>query len=338
MKLQEDLQGLSPEDREFARQILAGSPPNPNSQPPTPNAPQPSTFIKKLRLFSGRKPLPAGEVDFESWGMLAKQLVEDAEVTEATKQRVVLSSLLRPALDIVLSENTAKAMLATLKTVYGNVTDGKELFVQFWTIYQEKESASEYLQRLYLKLLDIVDKDGLKEEDVGKTLLEQFVRGCREEHLLDKLQLERRLTEGTACNFPELLLEIRKEEQKHGDKEARLKLHKASVHQVSSSNLEEKVEELGKKLESVAQVQSCFAQKKTNDNQESKDQTSRSQRYKKPQAGGYSEKTFFCFNCGYDGHKCRTCRKSPNPQLVQRKLLERSKAGQHQEKARVQSN
>jgi len=120
--LRQTLEGLSTEDRDFVRQLLADGEPSEATACSSNNQSQP--FIRKLRLFSGKKPVPNGEVDFETWSRLAQQVVNDTEVSESSKQRVVLSSLLRPALDIALSETTSKGTLDTLRTIYGNVQDG----------------------------------------------------------------------------------------------------------------------------------------------------------------------------------------------------------------------
>ena len=115
---------------------------------------------RKLRLFSGRKPIPSGEVDFETWRLLVKQLEADDHISDGDKKLVVLQNLLRPALDAVKSCGALSEILDILDNLYGTIVDGQELLIRFHTTYQEdKESGSEYVQRIifYLwKLLRMV--------------------------------------------------------------------------------------------------------------------------------------------------------------------------------------
>ena len=108
---------------------------------------------RKLRLFSGKVPVPSGEVDFKTWKLIASQLMAD-RASESEKKRTVLGSLLNPALvsiDPVASELSATECIAFLDSLYGSVSSGLELQRRFLVTYQEdKEGASEYLQKLYM--------------------------------------------------------------------------------------------------------------------------------------------------------------------------------------------
>ena len=151
--LVQQLRTLSPEDRAIALYTIR-SPPVPRSDP--------SYFIRKLRIFSGKSPVPAGEVEFETWRTQAKQLEDDDDVSPAQKKRIILQSLFRPAMDAVKSVvGDYKEILTILDTLYGSVVDGQDLLIQFHTTYQhEKENNSDYLQRLYLLAMDVADKGG----------------------------------------------------------------------------------------------------------------------------------------------------------------------------------
>jgi hypothetical protein len=120
---------------------------------------QQSYFNRKLRLFSGKSPVPSGEVDFETWRLQVRQLDNEPELDENQKRRIILQSLLRPALDSVATVATKVEILQILDNIYGSVVDGTELLLKFQTTYQnDKESCSSYLQRLYHMGIDIAEK------------------------------------------------------------------------------------------------------------------------------------------------------------------------------------
>ena len=150
---------------------------------------------RKLRLFSGKFPIPSGEVDFDTWRLLVRQLEEDPHVSDTDKKTTILQNILRPALDAVKAvDGDYKVLVKVLDNVYGNVVDGAELLIQFHTSYQsEKESASSYLQRIYLLLMDTAEKGGVPLTEVSKFLLKQFIRGSSDDSLISKLKLDDKL-------------------------------------------------------------------------------------------------------------------------------------------------
>ena len=58
---------------------------------------------RKLRSFSGSKDAESGVVYFETWRLYARPLVEDKHLHESEKKRLLVESLLRPALEIATS-------------------------------------------------------------------------------------------------------------------------------------------------------------------------------------------------------------------------------------------
>ena len=86
---------LSPKNRAIALDTIR-SPPVPRSDP--------SYFIRKLRTFSGKSPVPSGEVEFETWWIQFSQAIgNDDDVSPAQKKRIILQSLFRPAMVAVKS-------------------------------------------------------------------------------------------------------------------------------------------------------------------------------------------------------------------------------------------
>ena len=307
------------------------------------DGPNQSFFNRKFRLFSGKSPVPSGEVDFKTWRLQVheSQDDEDAELPECQLKRLIRQSLLRPALDTVQNCASSTSILEILDNLYGSVEDGQDLLVQFYTTYQnEKESASSYLQKLYLLLMDVADKDGISVADVPTYLLRQFVRGSHEDILIHRLGFEDMLDDPPS--FAEALLKIRKEEAKRTEKKLRLK-SAGRVHSriqndssptsktPSSPHTEDHklIQQLQSKVEELqVQVQQQGASAKA-PNKVIHDDTAST-----TSSGSHGSSTFktrrkqtrrkgFCFKCGEDSHYMDKCQNASNPVLVQKKLQDR---------------
>jgi hypothetical protein len=303
-------------------------------------------YQRKLRLFSGKTPVPAGEVDYDTWRRQVRQLDQEEDDTDclsdSQKKRLVLQSLLRPAADTVFHiQGPCKDFLEVLDTVYGSVVEGHELLLQFYTTYQaEQESCSEYVQRLYLQAVDVVEHKGINMADVPKQLLQQLLRGCRDETLLQKLNLESKVD--APPTFATLLLDIRKEEAKQTQKRLRLntsaKVATTKVEarqpseQDSSSNsdlgvlkqlldrvtsLEAQVQQRGVSSAVPAKHRGPAMPQTANRDMSSTAAAVR----KKSSRKSNTDLKGFCYRCGEDGHYVPTCTKPSNPILVQEKLL-----------------
>ena len=312
---------------------------------------QQSLFNRKLRLFSGKHPVPSGEVDFETWRLQVCQISDDQDdaLTGVHLRRVIIQSLQRPALDTVKSCTSSSQILQILDNLYGSVEDGQELLIQYYTTYQmDKEQASSYLQRLYLLIMDVAEKGGVHIREVPQFLIRQFVRGSHDEVMINKMGFENQLEEPP--NFAEALLAVRKEEARRTEKRLRLKSvgRVAVVSTVASNtvsaNPEDKqlIRELQNRLallENQVQLQQhrsfpkCpgLPQSREKDSDEqsqcsgstssipSRDSNHSKWKTRPPKRN----KQCFCYSCGDDGHYANNCQKKPNAELVQFKLLQR---------------
>ena len=327
------LQALSPEDKKravsqlgLAERIVVES-----STTPKP---------RKLRFFSGKSPVPSGEVDFETWKLLAKQLVEDVKVVEEDKKRTLYQNLLRPALDLVKSqEGTAKELYEVLDKVYGSVDDGQDLLIKFHTSYQEaKESSSEFVQRLYSLCMEAAEKGGATVASVPKLLLKQFIRGGSDDTLMLKLKLEDKLEDPPS--FGNLLLAVRTEESKAVEKRLRLKASSKVSSTVVDSENEKRLKDKIKSLEAQLQQHQASSMESSKSVSRSTPNSTSSKGAKasgfssssnskggatsrKVKVGKGSRPSRFCYRCGEDGHHIGNCSSPKNPQLVQSKLEKR---------------
>lgn len=276
---------------------------------------------RKLRLFSGKAPVPSGEVDFESWKLTALQLMEDESFSEEVKKITLVQALVRPALEIIrsiISTTDSKGCLDLLDNVYGQVQDGHDLLVDFYITYQDqKESASTFLNRLYLKLVQVTEKGGLAVGEIPTVLLRQFIRGSQDDSFAQHLQLEAKFDDPPS--FGKLLLDVRKEECRRTERRLRLKQTSVNVKAQTTevgktshaTDMEARVQQLTTELEKLKSERS-----QTKPKWEQKGpKTDRTQ-------GSHNKKrNFFCYKCGVDGHKVDTCKKQSNPELVQQRLM-----------------
>ena len=210
----------------------------------SPKAAFASVYRRKLRLFSGTKPTPSGEVNFATWKIPAKLLAYDDDMDERDKKRSIMDSLLIPALNMVKNvprAATAGDIYEMLVKVYGPTRSSDDMMYDFFEIYQmEDQSASQYLENLFMEITNIIDESAghsrslITEE--REQLLNQFLRGCWDEDLIDKLKLE--AMKESPPSFEILFEMIKKEESRREQKQRRKDLtmkHKKRVQQHGAS-------------------------------------------------------------------------------------------------------
>lgn len=99
---------------------------------------------KRLRSFSGRKPKPPGEVDFETWCLHVELLFQDGLSTDM-QRRMILESLLSPASDLIRQlgpGSSPRDYMRLLQSAYGLVDDGEEIFAKFLNTHQDSGEKS----------------------------------------------------------------------------------------------------------------------------------------------------------------------------------------------------
>ena len=290
---------------------------------------------RRLRLFSGKTPVPSGELDFENWRRLARQLLKDESIPDGEKRSRITESLVPPALNVVwaVSDGSpAQEYLTCLSRAYGSTSDGDELLTSFRCTYQkEDEKASEYLLRLHTLLTQVVEMDGIADEDADKTLCSQFQRGCLYNYaLLNMLQLRAKkenppgmLTLLREVRAAEALLEDKADRRK-GDSSKPPKKANNMVHTALADHqdvktaacpapsgggevaeLRQAVDRLHRRLDGFFKSQPSSPRRSSSSNPAS-DRTPRA---------------IFCYNCGEDGHRMNACTKAKNAPLVQEKMM-----------------
>lgn len=87
--------------------------------------------IPRLRIFSGKLPLPNGELNFDTWEKQIVEFMREPELTKEDKYRRVLSSLRCVARDLVEDCTTVNEILEALNPAFGDIKSGDELYVEF---------------------------------------------------------------------------------------------------------------------------------------------------------------------------------------------------------------
>ncbi|XP_057195770.1 paraneoplastic antigen Ma1 homolog [Triplophysa rosa] len=199
----------------------------------------PSSASFQLRVFSGKVPRPTGEVDYDTWRNSVELILQDPSLSDLHRSSRILDSLLPPASEIV-KQLGAKALpvayLEILDSAFDTVEDGDDLFAKFLnTLQNTGEKPSLYLQRLHTNLLKVVKRGGISADEAEQQLLKQFCRCCWDDTLIADLQLEHKRSRPPP--FPELLLRLRSEENKHSAKESRMRQHLGTQRQRASSHI-----------------------------------------------------------------------------------------------------
>lgn len=281
----------------------------------------------RLRTFSGKSPKPQHEADYDSWRSQIELLNADPSLAPLHVTRRILESLLPPAAALVTSlgpNALPVTFLHVLDSAYATVEDGEELFAKFLNTLQDPgERPSSYLQRLQLALSTVVKRGGIPEAETSKYLLKQFCRGCWDNAVINKLQLEQKKDQPPP--FSELLFLLRTEEDRQLAKETLMKKHIPSVkhraniqtHSTSPcacghSSDSDAIEDLRKQMLKLQSQMSALLSKNTNSQQQSKQKL-------KPGQASNRPKPWFCFKCGQDGHIAPNCSSKPNPSLVEEK-------------------
>lgn len=280
--------------------------------------------------------------------------MNDSSLSEAQQRRVLLDSLLTPALNIALSigaQATPSAYLQALDRAYGSVTGGEELYIQFLETHQNTgEKASDYLLRLHALLQEAVGRNGVAKQDADSQLLKQFLRGCWDDSLITTLQLKEPFNnpEKGVPTFSESLFRIRAYEKESQLKEMRRQRHmggnltkvhtKAHLSQSepecsssvfirqdahSREQLEEQVRQLEAELQRNKPAQNnpvCRSEREGRKFPKGNTTT--------PVASVIPTESLrkvgkFCYNCGEDSHMLPQCTNLTNAVLVQKKLCER---------------
>ena len=189
-------------------------------------------------------------------------------------------------------------------------------------MYQdESQTASDFLSDLYVELVEVVKEGGATLSQTPRLLLKQFVRGCRDENLITKLELEKKYS--SQIEFPDLISMVRREEARRTERKLRLKRSahsRAAVENAEMVSLQQKVVELEAKCQSL-EVKEVVNESVPVDPQVGQLQQRLAQ--VEAELDKVRKRSFFCYKCGIDNHIASQCHNVPNKTLVRLKLEQR---------------
>lgn len=293
-----------------------------------------SPGYRKLRLFSGLKPIPPGEEDYEIWMEQAAQMISEWQCTEAAKKQRIVESLRGPAADIVRflkvsnPSVTANEYLAALETAYGTTESGPDLMARFHHTYQETgEKLSAFLYRLDKLLHRALLKGGIDAVGINRARMEQLIKGALTNDMV-ALRIRMTHTLQSPPSFSQLMKEIREEEHWVAARE-NVKASVATVVSPQASvpselqNLKKEVKELSTQVSQLLNVATvpcasdCAPQKTPSKNSESvnRDNSHKTKLTQPPVP------VIFCYKCGEDGHKKWECKAPEDLRKVNQKLI-----------------
>uniref|UniRef100_A0A672G823 Uncharacterized protein n=1 Tax=Salarias fasciatus TaxID=181472 RepID=A0A672G823_SALFA len=174
---------------------------------------------RKLRLFSGVKPTPQGEEEYDAWAEQTTHMLEEWQCPDTVKKQRIAESLKGPAADIVRSLrvsnpfSTAKDYLLALETAFGPTESAADLMVRFRNTFQhDGERLSAYLLRLDKLLHAAHRKGGVEVSEMNRARIDQVARGSLS-HNLVALRIRMTYKLKPPPSFTELLRDVREEEE-----------------------------------------------------------------------------------------------------------------------------
>ncbi|XP_013870405.1 paraneoplastic antigen Ma1 homolog [Austrofundulus limnaeus] len=173
---------------------------------------------RKLRMFSGVRPTPSGEEEYDAWAEQTTHMLGEWQCSDSVKKQRVVESLKGPAADIIRflrAQNphaTSNDYMQALETAFGTTETSSDLLVRFRHTFQsEGEKLSAYLLKLDRLLHCIFRKGGVQLADMNRLRIEQVVRGALPH---DMIAMRIRMTHKLRPppSFNDLLKEVREEE------------------------------------------------------------------------------------------------------------------------------
>lgn len=307
---------------------------------------------RKLRMFSGMKPTPHGEEEYDAWAEQTTHMLDEWQCSDVVKRQRVAESLKGAAADIVRGlrvtnpQATANDYLKALETAFGTTDSAADLMVRFRnTFQQDGEKLSAYLLRLDKLLHEVHRKGGIEVIDMNRARIDQVARGSLPHDLIAlRIRLTYKLK--PPPSFTELLRDVREEEE--------MILERPNVQKVASLAISKRaecatasvvpvlpepapvlqdtaIESLRKEFQglktdvarllSASVTASASVAQQVDQNPSQKATGNSYARVKERAPKPLYRADVFCYRCGEDGHFQRECPNPENLRKVNKRLL-----------------
>jgi len=178
-----------------------------------------SYSYRRLRIFSGVTPTPAGEEPLDNWIEQARLMIDECDRSDRDKRMKIMESVKGPALEILQAvrfnnpDATPIEYIDVIENTFGTPETGEELYFSFRLLCQHSsEKLSEFLRRMESLLNKVVKKGGLRHVQADKARLDQLIKGATRSDMM-LLNLRLREQRQQPPSFLQLLNEIRTEEE-----------------------------------------------------------------------------------------------------------------------------
>ncbi|XP_063788844.1 paraneoplastic antigen Ma1 homolog [Pseudophryne corroboree] len=173
---------------------------------------------RRLRIFSGIIPVPAGEETYEMWREAAVQHSEEWQCPEHIRRQRVVERLRGPAMGVIQATRrsnptaTLKEYLEALDFSFGTLEDMGDLMARLNSTYQEHgETLTHYIYRVDRLIYKIVDRGGFSPDIVNETRLKQVLKGALTNNPVAQ-RLRCTMTTAKPPTLTELVKEVKIEE------------------------------------------------------------------------------------------------------------------------------
>ncbi|XP_063799968.1 paraneoplastic antigen Ma1 homolog [Pseudophryne corroboree] len=140
---------------------------------------------RRLRIFSGITPVPAGEETYDMWREAAIQHSEEWQCPEHIRKQRVVESLRGPAMRVIQATRrsnpiaTLREYIEALDFSFGTLEDVGDMLARLNGTYQNyAETLTQFIYRVDRLIYKIVDKGGLTSDVVDERRLRQILKGA----------------------------------------------------------------------------------------------------------------------------------------------------------------
>uniref|UniRef100_A0A3Q3QTV7 Paraneoplastic antigen Ma-like C-terminal domain-containing protein n=1 Tax=Monopterus albus TaxID=43700 RepID=A0A3Q3QTV7_MONAL len=167
------------------------------------SAPADTQSYSKLRMFSGVRPTPSGEEEYDAWAEQTTHMLEEWQCSDSIKKQRIVESLKGSAADI---------RFLRAQTPNATANDYMQVLKTFRHTFQsEGERLSTYLLRPDKLLHCIFRKRGLQLADINQLRIEQVIR-CSLPHDMIAMRIHITYKLRPPPSFHDLLKEVGEEE------------------------------------------------------------------------------------------------------------------------------